>query len=215
MAKKLAKRRANRYSSASRSVVNGFAWLMLGLVAGLSIAAFFYLKQENKLPTFAAPKPVVAANPVHKKVAHSHQHVAPKFDFYNILPSDKKEAASSLVAVSAPATPQTPVAVAHPDPVESKPTNSKPILASLQPPDPIKTHYMVQVASVKKLEDADKLKAELTLLGFDVNIQKITSGHNILNRVVIGPYDTVSAAQAQQERLRKNNISSIVVKLAG
>ena len=72
--------------------------------------------------------------------------------------------------------------------------------------------YILQVASVKEYTDADRLKAELTLLGFNVFIQKYQTGQVTWNRVNIGPYASLQQAATDQNRLRQNNINSILLK---
>ena len=37
--------------------------------------------------------------------------------------------------------------------------------------------YILQIAAVKRYQDADKLKAELVLLGFDVQLDKLKKDH--------------------------------------
>lgn len=75
------------------------------------------------------------------------------------------------------------------------------------------TQYALQVSSVQNPADADHLRAELSLLGFDVYIEKFKMGDKIWNRVNIGPYFSATAAQTDQKRLVDNNIKSILKKL--
>ncbi|MBN2690023.1 MAG: SPOR domain-containing protein [Gammaproteobacteria bacterium] len=70
--------------------------------------------------------------------------------------------------------------------------------------------YFLQVASFKSNAEADRLKAELALLGFDANIEQITEGGELWSRVSVGPYSTKSAALADKENLVKNNIDSVL-----
>ena len=76
-------------------------------------------------------------------------------------------------------------------------------------PKQVAGNYFLQVAALKRQEDADALKAKLLLLGFDVNIKTQNIKGEILYRVNIGPYPTLSALHGDQSRLRENNINSI------
>ena len=87
--------------------------------------------------------------------------------------------------------------------------NARPVQPVIKPTD----QYMLQVASVKQYTDADRLKAELTLLGFNVFIQKYKAGKITLNRVNIGPYASTQAAKLDQNRLRQNKINSLLLKV--
>lgn len=221
------RRKSKRYaaSSASSGPFLGMVWLVFGLLAGLLIATVFYLKQQHKLSLDSA-KP--------HSISHPHMHAvqeqAPQFDFYHILPNSKKEATlapmekekAPKVTLQEPEmkptqstgnasleNTQTENSAIQTAAIEKTPTENTPTQAVAE-----EKHYMVQIASVRSYQDADKLKAQLSLMGFAVTIQKINSGDIILNRVVIGPYDTLAAAQEQQKRLRENAITSIVVKLA-
>lgn len=70
--------------------------------------------------------------------------------------------------------------------------------------------YILQVASVKNVNDADRLKAQLTLLGFDVHISEFKTKTGTFNRVSLGPYDNVGKAESARERLAKNQYQSII-----
>ncbi len=72
--------------------------------------------------------------------------------------------------------------------------------------------YVLQVASVQNYGDADRLKAQLTMLGFEVSIQKYQMNGQTWNRVYVGSYNSREAALKQQTALKQNNISSILIK---
>lgn len=73
--------------------------------------------------------------------------------------------------------------------------------------------YILQVASLKKLQDADSLKAKLILNGFNVQIKKTTSpSGTIWHRVQVGPFGSLDAANNAQRLLKQNNINGIIRK---
>ncbi len=76
-----------------------------------------------------------------------------------------------------------------------------------------KTQYFLQIATFKNYFAADRLRAKLALLGFDVYIDKIKSKNDtVLNRINVGPYFSSKAAKSDQKRLDENNINSVVRK---
>ena len=89
--------------------------------------------------------------------------------------------------------------------------NKTPEIISPQIPSPPLTVYLLQMASFKTYADADRLKAQLTMLGFDVYIQSYTSNNQVHNRVVMGPYVLKSAAIQAQTRLQKKQVPSILI----
>lgn len=86
-------------------------------------------------------------------------------------------------------------------------------VAKLSPPANSNIQYVLQVAAVQNSDDADHLQAELSLLGFDVYVQKAKIDNEVWNRVNVGPYSSSKAAETDQKRLAENNIKSIVKKI--
>ena len=113
----------------------------------------------------------------------------PKFDFYTILP----EVETVL--------PQTPTK-------EKK--DAKPAVPEKN------VRYVLQAASFAKFEDADRLKAELTLNGLSTHIQKVTiEGRGEYHRVRLGPYSTLDELDAAHQRLRKLGFQALRLKVKG
>jgi cell division protein FtsN len=70
--------------------------------------------------------------------------------------------------------------------------------------------FSLQIASLKNAKDADRLKAELTLLGFDVRVIQYKKRGHAYNRVKVGPYATRRQVLAAQKSLKQNHYRSIV-----
>lgn len=85
-------------------------------------------------------------------------------------------------------------------------------IPSSSSPNITKGQYFLQIASIKSGEkDANKLKEQLALLGFDAYVDKFTTDNgDVWNRVNVGPYVSLIAARADQEKLKQNNIDSIL-----
>lgn len=73
-------------------------------------------------------------------------------------------------------------------------------------------HYLLQIASQKNSGDTDRLKAQLTLLGFDVVVKPAQSKDKTVNRIWVGPFNTLAAATKAQLDLTAAHIKSTLVE---
>ena len=124
-----------------------------------------------------------------------------KFDFYHILPKTNENE-------------QTPT----PDqekqltaPVENKSAVRKAATQITKKPEQEKTIYFLQAASLKNTKEADKLKAQLILAGFDVSVNTVKKNHFTWHRVVVGPYSSKAQALKIKNKLKKSHVDSILV----
>jgi hypothetical protein len=73
--------------------------------------------------------------------------------------------------------------------------------------------YSLQVASFKSRQDADKLRAELIIQGYNVFLAPIKQGDNTLIRVQVGPFKTLKQAQKIQHELAESAIKTLLIKM--
>ena len=74
--------------------------------------------------------------------------------------------------------------------------------------------YVLQVASLRKLEDADSLKARLALLGLQSSIQTVSvDGSEKWHRVRVGPFTGRAALNEARAQLKRNDFDVLVMKL--
>lgn len=112
---------------------------------------------------------------------------APKFDFYTVLP----DVESMSDKAAGPGTP-------------NKATNT---------PEPT-PRQIIQTGSFQNVQDADRRRAELLLLGLDVKTQKVEiSPGQIFHRVQVGPFSDRKALEEARNTLNQNNIEHIVLTL--
>jgi cell division protein FtsN len=79
---------------------------------------------------------------------------------------------------------------------------------------PANVSYVLQAASFARFEDADHLKAKLTLNGLVAHIQKIViEGKGEYHRVRLGPYSNLDELDAADQRLRALGIRGLRLKL--
>ncbi len=83
-------------------------------------------------------------------------------------------------------------------------------------PQPLKGTYVLQVGSFRKPEDAEKLKANLALLGLEAHVQTVSiNGEQTWHRVRLGPFSAKNGLDETRSRLYQNQIDAIVLKLRG
>lgn len=83
--------------------------------------------------------------------------------------------------------------------------------AAPDPAAPAQGPYLLQVGSFRSAEDAEGLRAELTLLGMSARIQTVTVDNNTWHRVRVGPFDNARAADEARRRLQANGFESMVL----
>ena len=70
------------------------------------------------------------------------------------------------------------------------------------------TNYVLEILRTKDFEVVDHVKAELALIGYEINITK--TNNSSLYVVTVGPYNNKSTALTNQKQLLKYNVKSIV-----
>ena len=175
---------------------HGLAWFLAGALAG-GLATWVVLGRDPAAEQVRAT--------VERTVGHSigvdstTPPAKPKFEFYTLLPEMEVVVPDEDVAAPAPA------------PAESGGTAEAPTTSTAPEADapgdtdpPLKSgHYILQVASFRSMKDADGLKAQLTLLGFQPVVQTVAidSDEN-WHRVRIGPYADRDSLESARIRLR-------------
>lgn len=177
--------------------VSGWAWLLTGLAIGLFVALLVYLKDRMPETTvFSTPAPVTdkgrPAEPRAEKKAEEKTESAqrPRFDFYNLLPEMEVQVPDQEVAVEREREPAEQVT------------------------------YYLQVASFRRFEEADKLRAQLAFLNLESHIQRVSvTGSNqqgqIWHRVRVGPFSSARAVDKVRSRLREQSMEPIILKIKG
>ena len=74
--------------------------------------------------------------------------------------------------------------------------------------------FILQVSSFRQIEAADRVKAQLALLGISAGIQRVViDGRDIRYRVRAGPYTDQQTLDNERRRLQDNNLEFLVLKL--
>lgn len=217
-------RRLNAYRQPRGS--RNFGGLMLGILVGLLIAGGLYLKycRSNHAPATVAKsmqEPTSPAKPSHDKKHKQSAAISSTEDDPEIAElaenEDDKDPAdhSKFNATKSHKKNQDETAHEHYDFYTMLPKNDLETSQGIskEKTNTSTTRYQLQLASFTKYEEADHLKAQLILQGYNASIQK--HQHNGVKhyRVIIGPFNNSKAATAEQEHLTKNNIKSLLVPL--
>jgi cell division protein FtsN len=194
-------RNAGNNSSAPRKGGN-LMWvgILLGILVGVGMAAgvAWYLmktpspftKKEQQAVLKPQPETPKQAAPVTTEKSTATPDGKPRFEFYKVL-TDKPNA--TPVAPAKPAD--------KPKPVErSQHSDSKVAIFAPQ---------ILQTGSFSSVNDAEKLKARLALLGLEANIQTATiPDKGVWYRVRLGPYKNPDDLSRTSNFLKQNGVDS-------
>lgn len=168
----------------------GWLWLLAGLLLGGFIMSLVWLKGQSGESggewVGAAPDRPPQGKPAATPQVDVPPRPKPRFDFYEMLPKMEVLVPDEELA---------------PGPVATTPAATP-------------ANYLVQVGSFRRIADADRLKAQLTLLGFEVKVMKARiSAQDTRYRVRSGPHRGKRAVNAARERLAANGFKGIVIRV--
>lgn len=192
----------------TRPATRGFAGPMLvgvfiGMLLGFAIAfglAWYVYKLPSPFLSGRA-KPANVAQPakpeaVETPAAGNDDRTAkapaaadgkPRFEFYKILPGDEVVSDQQFKQ----ATAQPPAARAR-------------------------NAYFLQAGAFQNAADADRMKAELALLGVEARVQTTTlPDKGIWHRVRVGPFSATEELNRARETLKQNGIDASLIKVGG
>jgi cell division protein FtsN len=171
--------------------------MLFGLGLGLLVAVGVYLRAPSTARTGEAA-PAAAREPqapptrpaprVDTAAAERAEPAEQRFEFYEILP-------------------QFEVVVPDDD---AAPATNRP---RRPPAEPAPGSFLLQAGSFSAPADADRLKAQLALLGFESHVQRVTIDDDVFNRVRIGPIADLDAAKRTQSKLRDAGIDSLLLRV--
>lgn len=171
-ARKTPRRGASRARSKPSRRVPAWLIAVCGLVLGLFIAFLFQLEPGRETVKRNTAPPPPAATPAPAKPA------GPSYDFYTLLPESEV-----VVPQSRPEPPPPPAPKPQPT---AKPEAS--------------TRYYLQAGSFRQRSEADRVRAQIILMGLDARLEdaKLANGQ-VWHRVQVGPFaDQGKRAQAEQ-----------------
>lgn len=170
----------------------GWLWLLTGLLLGGFIVGLVWLRGESVQTggdwVGARPENPPQGRPAPARAEPERAAPKPRFDFYNELPNME-------VLVPDEELDREPAAAA----------------AASAAPD---ARYLLQVGSFRRAADADRLKAQLALLGFEARVETArVEGGELRYRVRSGPYQGREAVNRARHRLAENGHQVIAIRL--
>jgi len=185
----------HRAQPGSRNKKQSPCWI--GFVTGLLVGALVVGLTWLKLGTDAVKDTQwISARPA-KESGDSRRPAVPppQFDFYDRLPEMEVVVPDEELPQVVPATP----------PAAADGGSRAPV-----------AHYLIQVASLKKAADAERLKAQLALLGMQASVTRVRiDDGDTWHRVRIGPFSDRKALDEVRKRLADNGLRGIVIRAAG
>ena len=216
------KRGASRHQAPAKAPIPGWVWLAVGLSVGAFIVFLMKLEpggtdiQRTKPEQLKAEK-IAEAN---KTAPSPQQPVKPKYDFYTLLPESEVIVPPEAVPEKTPpvpAQPVTPVTPAEAAKIDTARAQAA-LLGETPPPAPpvIKpaatTQFFLQAGSFRKQADADKVRAQIILLGQAVKVESGTVKDETWYRVLVGPFSNREQLTVAQKQLAGSGFSNLLLQ---
>ncbi len=184
------KRRPSRKTTTQRRSQQrtpGWLWMLAGLNIGLGIAVGSYFYGQQKATV--TPSPALVKKPAPKKPPSQTpvaQEKASDYDFYTILPKMEVVIPDSMIEEANKALPQHDKDLA----------------------------FLLQTGSFHAAADAEKMKAELALLGIESHVETVViNDHETWHRVRLGPFPSMAALKPDRRKLKEQDINFILLKV--
>ncbi|CAG8864384.1 Cell division protein FtsN [Pseudomonas fluorescens] len=216
------KRGASRHQAPAKAPIPGWIWLAVGLSVGAFIV--FLMKLEPGSADIQRTKPeqqkaekIAEAN---KTAPSPQQPVKPKYDFYTLLPESEVIVPPEAVPEKTPpvpAQPVTPVTPAEAAKIDTARAQAA-LLGETPPPAPpvvkpaATTQFFLQAGSFRKQADADKVRAQIILLGQAVKVESGTVKDETWYRVLVGPFSNREQLTVAQKQLAGSGFSNLLLQ---
>ncbi|MFK3972158.1 SPOR domain-containing protein [Pseudomonas sp. NPDC087358] len=215
------KRGASRYEAPAKKPIPGWVWMAVGLTVGAFIV--FLMKLEPGSTDVKREKADAKA----AKIAEANKTppsptapVKPKYDFYTLLPESEVIVPNEAVPektpppVVAPTTPVTPEQAAKIDTARAQAALSgltPPPAPPVNKPAPVTTFFL-QAGSFRKQADADKVRAQIILLGQAATVESGTVKDETWYRVLVGPFSNREQLTTAQKQLAGGGFSNLLLQ---
>ena len=161
--------------------------LCVGIIIGYSYGYSRNHQSETIQPEVVVKKPANTENDTPTPTPTP----TPQYDFYHILPNTEVNISEWEADNQKDTT------------GESEAVINKPGL------------YILQIGSFEQYNAADKIKAELALMGISANIQRVViNGEDIRHRVRVGPYHDLAQLTDIRNQLSAHKINYVLLTLA-
>lgn len=186
--KKKAKKRTRKASGRKQQPIPGWVWLLVGLGIGLMVAVGIYVNDRRPQAT-GVDRPATEAGEVRDAKQNNSgmkQDPENRFSFYELLPKFE-------------------VVIPEED-LNAAPGNRGGALT-------VTGVYVLQAGSFSSFADADRMKAQLALLGITAYIQKVTVDDRTYHRVRVGPVAQLGQLNMLRKQLLDAKIEILVIQV--
>ena len=168
-----------------RESFSGWTGVFIGLVAGLSVGlALYFFDPRGPLPSANEVKAAGESEPASARESADDEQSG-QYDFYQMLPNFEVVVPEREAVVQGVA----------PEAAEKKGA------------------YVLQAGSYKKVEDADRVRAQLALQGIESNVQRVAIDSDTWHRVRIGPISDPAELDRVRTRLKEAEVDFLVVRV--
>jgi len=182
----------NRTSAPSNNRDQLIAGILIGTIIGVGLAAgvAWYMMKSPKPFLQRAPSaeklPAVTSTTIAPPgTASTDGSAKPRFEFYKVL-TDKQDKTAEI----------------PPRPAETNRASDR-----YEP-------HLLQAGSFQNVEDAEKLKAKLALLGVEANVLGVNIPEKgVWYRVRLGPYKTANEENVARNFLKQNGVDSTPIRV--
>jgi cell division protein FtsN len=212
------KRGASRYQAPAKKPVPGWFWLVCGLVIGGFMVFLFSLepgRDDIKRSKVEQARATQASKAAASKPA-THEPAKPKYDFYTLQPE------SEVILPPQPIEPPAPPAQKPVTPEEAAKIDAARAEAALNgqvpPPPPVvakgpvSSQFFLQAGSFRRKDDADGVRAQIILLGQNVQVESGTVREETWHRVLVGPFATREQLGQAQKSLAASGFSNLLLQ---
>lgn len=213
------KRGASRYQAPAKKSAPGWIWLASGLVIGGFMVFLFSLEpgrddiqRDRGEQARQQQKPKPAADTARKPEPNK-----PKYDFYTLLPESEVIVPPQGIEQPAPAAEQKPVSPEEAAKIDA--ARAEAALKGLTPPPPplvaqapISTQYFLQAGSFRRRDDADSLRAQIIMLGQNVQVESGKVREETWHRVLVGPFVSREQLAQAQKTLAGGGFSNLLLQ---
>lgn len=207
------KRGASRYQAPAKQPAPGWIWLVCGLVIGGFIMFLMSLEPGGEEVKRAKEAPKTAVKEQPKRTPATEQPPKPKYDFYTLLPESEVILPPEAKQPEPPSAPVTPEEAAKIDEARAQAA----LNGQVPPPPPTVakapvTQFFLQAGSFRKQSDADRVRAQIILLGQSVNVEAGNVRDETWYRVMVGPFNSRDQLSQAQKTLSSNGFSNLLLQ---
>ncbi|ANF25552.1 SPOR domain-containing protein [Stutzerimonas stutzeri] len=205
------KRGASRYQAPAKKPVPGWIWLVCGLVIGGFIMFLMNLEPGGDEIKRAKDTPKPKEQPKRNPPA-TGQPVKPKYDFYTLLPE------SEVILPPEAPKPEPPKPVTEEEAAKIDAARAEAALNGQVPPPPPMvakapvTQFFLQAGSFRKQAEAERVRAQIILLGQNVRVENVTVRDEDWYRVLVGPYANREQLGQAQKTLSSSGYNNLLLQ---